>query len=325
MKQPLRMWVLWPMRDEPRRALAATRAASTPRPSTAAAPSTGAGPPADYAAHRPGPPARLYDLLAALGVGRPGQRLLDLGTGTGLVAREFAAPRRRRQRHRRRRRARSPPPARARVRKGSRSTSSSPPPKRALRRRELRRRRRQPVLDVLRRRANARRSAPRPAAGRRAGDDALQLAAARRPDRPGQRSAGPRASTRPGKAATGPGRIAAEPAWAAGRASVAAMFWFDADVPFTRESWRGRMRACRGVGASLRRRRRRRLRRSAADAWLDAEHGADVHGAPPRRCPPVSRSWPPAAAPTAAERSQMERISAPAGRLNRLDTRRLPP
>ncbi len=45
---------------------------------------------ADYAAHRPGPPARLYDMLALLGVGGPGQRLLDLGTGTGLVAREFA-------------------------------------------------------------------------------------------------------------------------------------------------------------------------------------------------------------------------------------------
>ena len=30
-----------------------------------------------------------------------------------------------------------------------------------------------------------------------------------------------------------------------------AMFWFDAEVPFTRAGWRGRMRACRGVGASL--------------------------------------------------------------------------
>ena len=36
-----------------------------------------------------------------------------------------------------------------------------------------------------------------------------------------------------------------------GRARVAAMFWFDADVPFTRAGWRGRMRACRGVGAAL--------------------------------------------------------------------------
>src|SRR4029077_2890154 len=45
---------------------------------------------ADYAAHRPGPPQRLFDVLAAHGVGRPGQRVLDLGTGTGLVARELA-------------------------------------------------------------------------------------------------------------------------------------------------------------------------------------------------------------------------------------------
>ena len=44
----------------------------------------------DYAAHRPGPPARLYDLLAALGIGLAGQRVLDLGTGTGLLACEFA-------------------------------------------------------------------------------------------------------------------------------------------------------------------------------------------------------------------------------------------
>jgi len=45
---------------------------------------------ADYATHRPGPPPRLFEVLAALGIGVPGQRLLDLGTGTGLVAREFA-------------------------------------------------------------------------------------------------------------------------------------------------------------------------------------------------------------------------------------------
>lgn len=28
-------------------------------------------------------------------------------------------------------------------------------------------------------------------------------------------------------------------------------FVFDAQIPFTQESWRGRFRACRGIGASL--------------------------------------------------------------------------
>ncbi|MCI0583479.1 MAG: class I SAM-dependent methyltransferase, partial [Chloroflexi bacterium] len=45
---------------------------------------------ADYAAHRPGPPETFYEKLAALGVGLKGQRILDLGTGTGVLARSFA-------------------------------------------------------------------------------------------------------------------------------------------------------------------------------------------------------------------------------------------
>ncbi len=44
----------------------------------------------DYGQHRPGPPPSFYARLQALGVGLPGQRILDLGTGTGLLAREFA-------------------------------------------------------------------------------------------------------------------------------------------------------------------------------------------------------------------------------------------
>lgn len=44
----------------------------------------------DYSQHRPGPPLSFYARLAALGVGTPGQKLLDLGTGTGLLARQFA-------------------------------------------------------------------------------------------------------------------------------------------------------------------------------------------------------------------------------------------
>ena len=44
----------------------------------------------DYAAHRAGFPRALFDRLAAMGIGRSGQRLLDLGTGTGTLARGFA-------------------------------------------------------------------------------------------------------------------------------------------------------------------------------------------------------------------------------------------
>jgi SAM-dependent methyltransferase len=44
----------------------------------------------DYAAHRAGFPKELFDRLAAMGIGRSGQRLLDLGTGTGTLARGFA-------------------------------------------------------------------------------------------------------------------------------------------------------------------------------------------------------------------------------------------
>ena len=44
----------------------------------------------DYAKYRPGPPQTFYDKLRALDVGLPEQSILDLGTGTGVLAREFA-------------------------------------------------------------------------------------------------------------------------------------------------------------------------------------------------------------------------------------------
>ncbi len=45
---------------------------------------------ADYAQHRPGFPDAFFDKLATLGIGRAGQQVLDLGTGTGTLARGFA-------------------------------------------------------------------------------------------------------------------------------------------------------------------------------------------------------------------------------------------
>lgn len=44
----------------------------------------------DYAKYRPAFPLELFTRLAAIGVGRPGQRIVDLGTGTGVLARHFA-------------------------------------------------------------------------------------------------------------------------------------------------------------------------------------------------------------------------------------------
>jgi len=46
---------------------------------------------ADYARHRAGFPPELFHRLHAFGVGLPGQRLLDIGSGTGTLARGFAA------------------------------------------------------------------------------------------------------------------------------------------------------------------------------------------------------------------------------------------
>lgn len=44
----------------------------------------------DYAVYRPGPPPCFYDRLQNLGIGLPDQRIVDLGTGTGVLARQFA-------------------------------------------------------------------------------------------------------------------------------------------------------------------------------------------------------------------------------------------
>jgi SAM-dependent methyltransferase len=65
---------------------AATPAASVPPPAVDFGKAA-----ADYARHRQGFPPRFYRELAAHGVGLAGQRIVDLGTGTGTVARALAA------------------------------------------------------------------------------------------------------------------------------------------------------------------------------------------------------------------------------------------
>jgi predicted RNA methylase len=41
----------------------------------------------DYRRHRAGFPGSFFDRLAAYGIGHVGQRVVDLGTGTGTLAR----------------------------------------------------------------------------------------------------------------------------------------------------------------------------------------------------------------------------------------------
>lgn len=44
----------------------------------------------DYAKYRPGPPSSLYKMLQTIDIGIPGQTVLDQGTGTGVFARQLA-------------------------------------------------------------------------------------------------------------------------------------------------------------------------------------------------------------------------------------------
>ena len=41
------------------------------------------------------------------------------------------------------------------------------------------------------------------------------------------------------------------PSWSVDHFALHALFVFDQAIPFTRDSWRGRIRACRGIGAQL--------------------------------------------------------------------------
>ena len=47
------------------------------------------------------------------------------------------------------------------------------------------------------------------------------------------------------------GEIPPFPQWAEGHFNLKSMFYYDEQISFTSESWRGRIRACRGVGAAL--------------------------------------------------------------------------
>lgn len=66
-------------------------------------------------------------------------------------------------------------------------------------------------------------------------------------------------------AANWSGEIPDAPAWSREAFDKVGGFVFDCDVPFTRESWRGRFRACRGVGATMSREEVKRFDAAHAD------------------------------------------------------------
>ena len=205
---------------------------------------------ADYAAYRPGYPPSFYERLAALGVGRSEQRVLDLGAGTGAVSREFA-------------------------RRGCVVSGVDIAENQVRAAREMARDEGLGVdfrvgpaeatgfpdasFDVItaaqswlyfdRERAVAEVKRLLASGGRLVTCHICWLpredAVARRSEELVLKH------NSDWTAGDYSGDIPAFPEWARRHFRLAAMFYYDESIRFTREQWRGRIRACRGVGATL--------------------------------------------------------------------------
>jgi len=217
---------------------------------------------ADYAMHRPSYPPSFFSKLAALGVGRPGQKILDLGTGTGFLALQFA-------------------------RQGCRVAGVD------ISAGQIEQARRLAADEGLSARfevaaAEDLKSLSGPFDYVTAGqswlyfDRNVVIPLVKKLLAPGgclvtchfcwlpRLDAIARESERlvlrhnpDWTAGDWSGRVPAEPAWTRGHFRLIGFFCYDDAIPFTREGWRGRIRACRGVGATM----------SAADVRrFDEEH-----------------------------------------------------
>ena len=204
----------------------------------------------DYATHRPGYPRSFFERLKRYNIGAPGQRILDLGTGTGALAREFASA-------------------------GAEVTGVDIAPGQIEAARKLADDSGLTVrfgvadghdtgfadnsfdlitasqcwlyFDKKKIIAEVKRLL---APGGRLMTSHLSWLA--RHDRTAQLSEALVKKHNPDwSAGDWDGRVDVFPEWAREDFALEAMFYYDEPIPFTRESWRGRIRACRGVGATL--------------------------------------------------------------------------
>jgi SAM-dependent methyltransferase len=222
----------------------------------------------DYTVYRPGPPDSFFERLRVLGVGIPGQCILDLGTGTGVMARRFAQ-------------------------QGSAVAGIDISAEQIAAAREL--------ASTENLEIDFRVAAAEETPFSTASFDVVTanqcwlyfdkrkaIAEVKRLLRPGGLLVTSHFSWLPRldnvarqteglvlrfnpQWTTGDwdGVILPMPTWAEQAFSLRAMFYYDEPIPFTRETWRGRIRACRGVGAELNEEEVRRF--DAAHAELLAQ------------------------------------------------------
>ena len=204
----------------------------------------------DYSVYRPGPPMSFYQKLLSLGVGLKNQKILDLGTGTGVLARQFAKQ--------------GSTVSGTDISQGQIEAAIKLAQDESLN------------IDF---KASPAENCPYP-------DQSFDVITAnqcwlyfdkkkvipevKRLLKPGgilvtsHFSWLPRLDDIAKKsealvlkhnpnwtAADWPGVIPSFPKWAEGQFDVKEFFQFDEPIHFTRESWRGRIRACRGIGAAL--------------------------------------------------------------------------
>lgn len=204
----------------------------------------------DYSLYRSGPPASFYQRLLALDIGKENQRILDLGTGTGVLARQFASQ--------------GSVVSGIDISEGQISAAIKMAQQESLN------------VDFQ---VSSAESCPYPdlsfdvIAANQCWlyfDKSKVIPEVKRLLKPGGVLVTSHFSWLPRldeiarqsellvlkhnpnwTAGDWSGEIPHFPKWAEGQFSLKDMFYYDEPISFTRESWRGRFRACRGVGAAL--------------------------------------------------------------------------